>query len=220
MNEITNDQANGPTCPQLSPSTPMHVARTAAKVRLQRCARATAVMALSGILALSPSATAAAPPSAASPHHLACPMQATMRTESGCEARFSWPLRDASHDTVSSAFDPPPRPWLPGHRGVDLTAAPGRELLAPAAGTVAFSGSVGGKDVVTIRHRDGRTTTYEPAVATVPVGTALDRGDVFAHVEGGSDHCGDGCLHWGLREDDGYADPAALTRPRRIALKE
>lgn len=147
-------------------------------------------------------------------------MRSPVRTEPGCEAHFIWPLRGASHGTVSSAFDPPPRPWLPGHRGVDLATATGRELLAPATGTVAFAGGVGGKDVVTIRHGDGRTTTYEPATATVPVGTALDRGDVFAHVGGGSDHCGDGCLHWGLRDGDGYADPATLTRPRRIALKE
>ena len=36
---------------------------------------------------------------------------------------FRWPL-DGS-PAVVRGFDPPPQPWLPGHRGVDLAAPPG-----------------------------------------------------------------------------------------------
>ena len=35
-------------------------------------------------------------------------------------ASYRWPL--AGHPTVVTPFRPPPRPWLPGHRGVDLAA--------------------------------------------------------------------------------------------------
>ena len=35
--------------------------------------------------------------------------------------RFGWPVALAR---VVRRFDPPPQPWLAGHRGVDLAAAP------------------------------------------------------------------------------------------------
>lgn len=184
-------------------------------------ARTMLAVALAGILTAFPPAMATSQPAATSTairghsppsHAVATP---------GCEARFVWPLRGASHETVTAAFAPPARPWLPGHRGVDLSADTGAELVSPAQGTVSFAGRVGGKDVVSIKHGDGRgTTTYEPAVATVSVGAPVRRGEPFGHVEGDSDHCADRCLHWGLRVGDGYADPTALTRPRRIALKQ
>ena len=63
---------------------------------------------------------------------------------------YRWPV--AGTPEVTRPFDPPPRPWLPGHRGVDLAAAPGALVLAAGPGVVAFAGSVAGTGVVSIDH--------------------------------------------------------------------
>ena len=66
---------------------------------------------------------------------------------------YRWPL--AGTPTVTRPFDPPPRPWLPGHRDVDLAAAPGALVLAAGPGVVALAGSVAGTGVVSIDHTGG-----------------------------------------------------------------
>jgi murein DD-endopeptidase MepM/ murein hydrolase activator NlpD len=53
-------------------------------------------------------------------------------------AAFGWPL--AGSPPVTRAFEPPLEPFGPGHRGVDLAAAPGAPVLAAGAGELAFSG--------------------------------------------------------------------------------
>ena len=75
-----------------------------------------------------------------------------------------WPL-DPEPEVVR-AFEPPPGPYAPGHRGVDLAGQPGQAVRAALPGTVGFAGSIGGKPVVTVLH-GGRRTTYEPVVASV-----------------------------------------------------
>lgn len=136
--------------------------------------------------------------------------------ERGCAATVSWPVADPQ---VTDGFDQPPRPWLPGHRGVDIRASPGGVLLAPADGVIAFAGQVAGKHVVTVRH--GRlTSTFEPARTDSAVGAAVARGRPFATVEGASDHCGRECVHWGVKTgDDEYRNPTELASLRKIVVK-
>src|SRR5688572_15884972 len=43
-------------------------------------------------------------------------------------APYRWPLDGTP--TVVRRFEPPPGRWLPGHRGVDLAAAPGATVYA------------------------------------------------------------------------------------------
>src|SRR5688500_11978557 len=74
---------------------------------------------------------------------------------------FGWPVDGAR---VVRRFDPPPRPWLPGHRGTDLAAAPGSVVRAAGAGTIVFAGQVAGRGVVSVAHSGGLRTTYEPVV--------------------------------------------------------
>lgn len=84
----------------------------------------------------------------------------------------------------------------------DLQAQVQDAILAPADGTIAFSGKVAGKSVVTLRHGadvGNLTSTFEPAVTTRAVGTSIAKGERFAHVEGDSEHCSAQCLHWGLK---------------------
>ncbi len=123
-----------------------------------------------------------------------------------------WPLEP--EPAVVQGFSPPPHPYAPGHRGVDLSGHAGQQVRAALAGTVGFAGSIAGKPVVTVLH-GGRRTTYEPVVASVTRGDEVAAGDVLGRLVVTDSHCFPGaCLHWGLIEGTGaeeeYADPLTL----------
>lgn len=133
-----------------------------------------------------------------------------------CRAAMKWPVKPPH---IVKAFNPPPKPWMAGHRGVDLAAKPGTSLFAPADGVISFVGKVAGKSVVTIRHGE-LTSTFEPAVTNLSVGVSVKQGQKFGHVEGGSDHCGKRCVQWGLkRKNRTYVNPSSMTVRKRIVLK-
>lgn len=73
----------------------------------------------------------------------------------------------------------PKENWERGHRGVDIRASPGDEIVASSAGTVAFAGVVAGTPVVSVDHRGGLRTTYEPVRASVRKGQKVRRGEVL-----------------------------------------
>ncbi|KFI56672.1 M23 family metallopeptidase [Bifidobacterium callitrichos] len=134
-----------------------------------------------------------------------------------CRVGMAWPLEAP---VAVAPFDAPDSPWLAGHRGIDLEAQEGDRLIAPARGVIAFAGQVAGKQVVSIRTDDGLILTFEPASTDLPVGTEVTRGEPFGQVAVASDHCHDGCLHWGVRRGRrDYLDPQPLTGRRRIGLK-
>lgn len=113
---------------------------------------------------------------------------------------------------VLAVFDPPARPWLPGHRGVDVAAPAGTPVAAPAPGVVTFAGQVGGKPVVVVSHGELRST-FEPVEARRAVGDHVRAGDVVGTVtaDAGAAHCAPAsCLHWGVRRGATYLDPLAL----------
>jgi len=124
------------------------------------------------------------PPALATPHPTA--------------GRFRWPLD--GQPPVTRRFEPPPRPWLPGHRGVDLAARPGATVYAAGPGMVRFAGPVAGRGVVSIDHADGLRTTYEPVSPTVVAGQQVRAGDPIGSLDAGHPGCPvAACLHWGLR---------------------
>lgn len=150
-------------------------------------------------LALSSSAAAAALPT--QPDHI--------------PAQWVWPLDPPP--TVLRGFDPPPAPWLAGHRGVDLAAHPGQQVRAAASGVVSFAGLVAGRSVVSISHGALRTT-YEPVDALLPVDTRVDAGTVIGVVSTVGGHC-NACLHWGVRDERrGYRDPLAFLSAGPVRL--
>ena len=118
------------------------------------------------------------------------------------------PIGSSSSPQVIEAFDPPSKPWLAGHRGVDLAASVGAPVRAAGAGTITFAGQLAGRGVVTVTHGELRTT-YEPVDATVGYGQHVARGDVIGTVGFGS-HCSVTCVHWGLLRGDEYLDPLLL----------
>ncbi|RKS77359.1 peptidase M23-like protein [Motilibacter peucedani] len=113
---------------------------------------------------------------------------------------------------VVRPFDAPAQPWLPGHRGVDLAAGPGEQVLAAGSGVVLFAGPVGGRGVVSVGHGALRTT-YEPVVpaAGVRSGAVVSAGQVLGVVAAAAGHCSPAaCLHWGLLRGATYLDPLLL----------
>jgi murein DD-endopeptidase MepM/ murein hydrolase activator NlpD len=126
------------------------------------------------------------------------------------QPRLSWPLSPVP--VVVKYFDAPETPYGAGHRGVDLTAVPGQEVLAADAGVVVFAGLVAGRPVISVDHDGGLRTTYEPVAPKVAVGEQVYRGQVLGTVLAGHPGClVAACLHWGLRRGEEYVDPLALT---------
>lgn len=130
---------------------------------------------------------------------------------------YGWPLPGTPR--VTRRFDPPPRRWLSGHRGVDLAGRPGEPVLAAGPGRVVFAGPVAGTGVVSIAHRGGLRTTYQPVKASVHAGQRVEEGDTIGVLQGGHSGCPKAaCLHWGLRRDRQYLDPLTLLGLGRVRL--
>lgn len=121
---------------------------------------------------------------------------------------------------VTRGFSPPPQPWLPGHRGVDLAGNPGSPVFAADDGIVAFAGVVAGTPIISIDHTDGIRTTYQPITAFFSAGTAVVRGQTIGTLSVDNNHSG--ALHWGARpggKEDVYIDPLSLLDTPVIRLK-
>src|SRR4249920_902764 len=109
------------------------------------------------------------------------------------------------------------------HRGIDIGAALGAPVRAPAAGTVSFAGPVpGGGRAVTILTADGYAITLLQLGSTVvaPGGVVME-GTVVGQVGDSEDavtrvsH-----VHLGIRvaaDPNGYVDPASLL-PARLPV--
>lgn len=129
---------------------------------------------------------------------------------------WSWPL--SPRPAVLRVFDPPDRPWLSGHRGVDLRAAfDGAPVTAPAAGKVSFVGVVVDRPVITIDHGNGLRSSFEPVKSTLRTGSAVGEGSVLGRALPG--HCGGTpCVHWGVRRGDEYLNPLAFVMDLRPSI--
>ena len=168
---------------------------------------------LSAVLAIASVTGAGAAPFASAPG--ASPAG---QVESGSSAgRWSWPLDPEPE--VARRFDPPDRPWLPGHRGVDLVGTVGQVVRSPTAGTVTYAGRLAGRGVVVVSHPDGLRSTFEPVTASQPVGAAVAQGDPVGSISAEPGHCSPAsCLHWGVLRGRTYLDPLAFVGRARIVL--
>ncbi|WP_078658041.1 peptidoglycan DD-metalloendopeptidase family protein [Streptomyces rimosus] len=131
----------------------------------------------------------------------------------------AWPVVGpaGARPTVARGWEPPPAPWAPGHRGVDLLAAENATVRAAAPGRVLFAGKVAGKGVLSIEVSGSGTpplrTTYEPVHPTVRKGDHVTAGQPVATIAPGPFHCSAPCLHWGLLRGKLYLDPLSLLPP-------
>lgn len=127
-----------------------------------------------------------------------------------------WPLQPRPE--VVHGFELPAKPWLPGHRGVDLAGRPGQPVLAATPGTITYAGPLAGRGVITITTGT-RRTTYEPVVPAVSVGTTVQTGTVIGRLSAAGSHClPRTCLHWGLLDAKQYLNPLTLVPNRPVRL--
>lgn len=136
--------------------------------------------------------------------------------------RLHWPLRP--DPAVVRRFDAPSPNWNAGHRGVDLAGVAGQPVYAAGGATVVYAATLAGRPVVSLAHRGGLRTSYEPVVAAVQVGQLVTAESVIGTLAAGHPGCAvAACLHWGAmwgpaaRAD--YVDPLGLLASTPIRLK-
>ena len=100
------------------------------------------------------------------------------------------------------------------HEGVDIVAAPGAPILAPARGRVVFAGLMGdGAEVVVLAHDNGLVSLYAhledgPLAPTVKAGDIVQAGDRIGSV--GLTGLTTGYhLHWAVYQNGEPIDPVA-----------
>lgn len=118
---------------------------------------------------------------------------------------WRWPVQSPPH--ISRGFDLD-SPYGAGHRGIDIGATPGAAVFAPAAGTVRFSGFVVDRPVLSIEHPDGSLTSYEPVDSDLAAGDPVAAGQRIGTLSVEHRHPPEGALHFGVRVDGTYRDPA------------
>lgn len=133
---------------------------------------------------------------------------------------WQWPVTPPH---VLRPFAPPPVRWASGHRGVDLGAASGVTVRAPAPGVVTYAGVLAGRSVLVVTHANGLRSTFEPVIADVAVGTRVAGGEPVGKVANlvlsAGSHCAAwGCVHWGVLRGETYLDPLAMLRGPAVLL--
>ena len=127
----------------------------------------------------------------------------------GSTTGFIWPC--PAYTRISSYFGPRPQP-VPGastnHKGIDLAAPYGSNILASAAGVVTtakYSASAG--NYVVIAHGNGMSTVYMHASSLlVSVGQTVSQGQVIAKV-GSTGYSSGNHLHFGVIKNGTYVNP-------------
>lgn len=127
----------------------------------------------------------------------------------------SWNSPVVGSELVNS-YRSPEAPYGSGHRGVDYFVTLGNGVYAPADATVSFVGKVVDRQVLSLEHKDGIVSSYEPVCSKLVVGEGVASGDLVAEVcEAEPEyvtHCADRmCLHFSARKDGEYLSPLWFT---------
>lgn len=166
-----------------------------------------------------PTMAPAAPASAS----LSAPSSSAVGPASGSAAPspsapgWTWPA--SGPRTVVAPFRAPAHAFGAGHRGIDILAATGGPVVAPADGVVAFRGTVVDRPLLTIEHAEGFVSTLEPVESSLLPGEAVRAGQTIGVLAHGG-HTPVGALHLGVRQDGAYIDPMLLFggAPRAVLL--
>jgi murein DD-endopeptidase MepM/ murein hydrolase activator NlpD len=132
-------------------------------------------------------------------------------------ALWAWPI--AAPHPIARPYLAPATPYASGHRGIDIRAAAGAEVRAPADGVVHYVGVVVDRPVLSIDHGGGVLSSYEPVESSLREGDVVRRGQVIGRLVTG--HCKSGtCLHFGVRIHGEYVSPLLFLggQPRAVLL--
>ncbi len=116
----------------------------------------------------------------------------------------------------AEVFDPfrkPENPYGPGNRGIEYATTPSQPVRAAASGVVSFAGPVASELYVTVDHGDGVLTSYSYlGRLTQSKGDLVTSGDVVGFT-------GERNLHFGLRVNGEYEDPALFMAVREVRVR-
>jgi murein DD-endopeptidase MepM/ murein hydrolase activator NlpD len=118
-------------------------------------------------------------------------------------ASWVWPI--SGERNIMRDYDAPSSAYAAGHRGIDLPASAGTDVVAPVESVVSFAGVVVGRGVLTLRTGDIQVS-FEAVNSDLHEGDLVQAGDVIATTALGS-HCE--CLHVGVRKAGAYLSPLA-----------
>ncbi len=143
---------------------------------------------------------------------------AAVSTSSDSESAMMWrlPLLPDTNGQIHllNPYRQPNSDYSAGHRGVDYRAPIGTAIYAANKGSVAFSGTVVDRRLITIRHESNLITEYEPVCSQLAVGDLVKPNQPIGSVCIGTPsylwHCNEPCLHFSLRSDGAYLSPLAL----------
>lgn len=133
----------------------------------------------------------------------------TDHTEEPTVSAFTWPC--PSSRRITSDYGPRESPTAGAstfHKGIDIGAAYGADIVAAADGTVVFAGySNSAGNYVTISHGGGLYTTYMHCSSLVASkGQSVSRGQVIAKVGSTGISTGNH-LHFGVSLNGSYVNP-------------
>ena len=115
---------------------------------------------------------------------------------------WQWPL--VGEKQVGRPYVAPVGEYGPGHRGIDIPAVVGDEIVAPTWVRVVFADRVVDRDVLTVDAGDGWLASFDGATALAGVGQRVAPGAPLATVAE-NPHCA--CVHVGLRHSGAYVNP-------------
>lgn len=124
------------------------------------------------------------------------------------------PITGLTASDLINQYQSPLTEYGAGHRGVDLPATMGSEVISPVSGEISFSGLVGYRDSISIKFAGTMWASLEPVCSDMAEGTLVSAGEPIGTVCQTNPnyqwHCEITCIHFGTRTEDGYFSPLAL----------
>lgn len=139
----------------------------------------------------------------------------TYNTVSLGNINFIWPCPASAR--ITSSFgdrESPTAGASSNHKGIDIGAPTGSNIVAAASGTVTISTySYSAGNYVMINHGGGVSTVYmHCSKLLVSVGDTVKQGDVIAKV-GSTGYSTGPHLHFGIRQNGTYVNPSKYVSP-------
>lgn len=154
------------------------------------------------------------------------------RTSNCSAVHWDLPINSFNNPKIVNSFDNAIDQYSAGHRGVDLNADIGQNILAPDDGIILYKGIIADKPYFTFETRGYGNihlkNTFEPAKTSLNIGDKVQKGQIIGTVESYDEpkekvYCLN-CLHWGLIKEPYnnrlYIDPLKEVYRKRIVLTQ